>query len=86
METNRTLWLKNHYPENCSAMVAADDLCKVIEGKGKPLDSARSSSTQSPKDANPPIMMVQYRGNQSKFFAGRLQNLTNVQMVFPLEN
>ena len=66
METNRAQWLKFQYPENRSAKVAADALCKIIEGKGKPLDSERCSSIQSPKDVKPPMLMVQYRGNQSE--------------------
>ena len=51
METNRAELLTNQYPENWSAiLVAADALCKIIEGKDKPVDSERNSSTQSPKD------------------------------------
>ena len=34
METNRAQWLKIQYPEKCSVAKA---LCKIIEGKGKPL-------------------------------------------------
>ena len=81
IETNRQ-WLKNQYPENWSVKVAADAVDKVCEGKGKPLDSERISSTQTPEDVKPPMLMVQYRGNQSQYFASRLQNLTNVQAVF----
>ena len=36
METNRVRRLANQYPENWSAKVAADALCKIIEGKSKP--------------------------------------------------
>ena len=82
METNRAQWLTNQYPENWSAKVASDALCKIIEGKGKPLDSDRGLSVQSPKDEKPPMLMVQYRGNQSQYFANRLRKLTNVQVVF----
>ena len=67
--------------ENWSTKVASDALCKIIEGKGKPLDSERCLSVQSPKDGKPPMLMVQYRqyrGNQSQYFANRL----NVQVVF----
>ena len=46
METNRAQWLTNQYPEKWSA---SDALCKIIEGKGKPLDSDRGLSVQSPK-------------------------------------
>ena len=53
-----------------------------IEGKGKPLDSDRGLSVQSPKDGKPPMLMVQYRGNQRQYFANRLRKLTNVQVVF----
>ena len=49
METNRAQWLTNQYVENWSAKVAADSLCKIIEGKGKTVDNEKSSSTQSPK-------------------------------------
>ena len=45
METNRAQWLTNQYPENWSAKVASDALCKIIEGKGKPLDDERRLST-----------------------------------------
>ena len=62
MKTNRAEWLTNQYPENWSAKVARDDLCKIIEGKGKPLDSDRGLSVQSPKDGKSPMLMVQYRG------------------------
>ena len=31
LETNRAQWLKNQYPENWSAKVGADSLCKIIE-------------------------------------------------------
>ena len=86
METKRAQWLKNQYPENWSENVAADDLCKFIEGNGKPLDSERSSSTQSPKDVKPPKLMVQYRGNQRQSFASRLRSLINVQGVFTTKN
>ena len=72
----------NQYPENWSAKVASDPLCKIIEGKGKPLDSDRGLSVHSPKDGKPPMLMVQYRGNQSQYFANRLRKLTNVQVVF----
>ena len=82
MEANRALWLKIQYPENWFAKVAPDALRKIIQGKGKPLDSARSLSVQSTKDVKPPMLMVKYRGNQSQFCAGRLQNLINVQVVF----
>ena len=69
METNRAQWLTNQYPENWSAKVASDALCKIIEGTGKPLDSERCLSVQSPKDGKPPTLMVQYRGNQGQYFA-----------------
>ena len=82
LETIRAQWLKIQYPESWSAKVAADALCKIIEGKGKPLDSERSLSTQSPKDVKPAMLTVQSRGNQSQCFANRLQNLTNVQVIF----
>ena len=82
METNRAQWLTNQYPENWSAKVASDALCKIIEGKGKPLDSERCLSIQSPKDVKPPMLMLQYRGNQSQYFAKRLRKLTDVQVVF----
>ena len=49
---------------------------KIIEDKGKPLDSERCLSVQSPKDGKPPTLMVQYRGNQSQYFANRSQKLT----------
>ena len=77
METNRAQWLTNQYPENWSAKVASDALCKTIEGKGKRRDSERCLSDQSPKDGKPPVLMVQYRGNQSQYFANRLRKLTN---------
>ena len=32
---------ENQYPENWSAKVASEALCKIIEGRGKPLDSER---------------------------------------------
>ena len=60
MKTNRAHWLTNQYPENWSAKVASEALCKVIGGKGKPLDSERCLSTQSPKDVKHPMRMVQY--------------------------
>ena len=82
METNRAQWLTNQYPENWSAKVASDILCKIIEGKGKPLDSERCLSIQSPNNMKPPMLMVQYRGNQSHYFANRLRKITNVQVVF----
>ena len=66
MEFNRAQWLTNQYTENWSAKVASDALWKIIEGKGKPLDSERCLSVQSPKDGKPPMMMVQYRDNQSQ--------------------
>ena len=40
-------------PENWFAMMAADALCKIIEGTGKPLYSEKSSSTKSPKYVKP---------------------------------
>ena len=82
METNRAQWLTNQYPENWSTKVAADALCKIIEGKGKPLGSERCLSIQSPKDVKPPMPLVHFRGNQSQYFANRLRKLTNVQVVF----
>ena len=82
METNRAQWLTNQYPENWSAKVASDASGKIIEGKGKPLDSERGLPIQSRKDVKPPMLMVQYRGNQSQYFANRLRNSTNVQLVF----
>ena len=81
METNWAQWLTNQYPENWSAKVASDALCKIIEGKGKPLDSERCLSVQSLKDEKPPMLMVQYRDNRSQYFANRLRKLTNVQVV-----
>ena len=80
METNRAQWLKNQYTENWSAKVASDALFKIIEGKGKPLDSERCLSTQPLKNVK--LLMVQYRGNQSQNFANRLQKLTNVEVDF----
>ena len=82
LETNRAQWLTNQYHENWSAKVASDTFCKIIEVKGKPMDSERCLSTQSPKDVKPLMLIVQYRGNQSQYFANRLQKLTNVQVVF----
>ena len=67
METKRAQCLTNQYPENWSAKVASDALCKIIEGKGKPLDSERRLSTQSSKDVKLPMLIVQYRGNQSQY-------------------
>ena len=55
---------------------------KIIEGKGKPLDSDRGLSVQSPKDVKPPMLMVQSRGNESQYFANRLRKLINIQVVF----
>ena len=78
METKSAQWLTNQYTENWSAKVALDDLCKIIEGKGKPFDSEGCLSTQSPKDVKSPVLMVQYRGNQSQYFANRLRKITNV--------
>ena len=82
METNSAQWLTNPYPENWSTKVAANALCKIIEGKGKPVDSERSLSTQSPKAVKPPMLMLQYRGNRSQYFASKLRNLTNAERVF----
>ena len=62
--------------------MASDALCKIIEGKGKPLDKARCLSVQSPKGGKPPVLIVQKRGNQSQYFANRLRKITNVQVVF----
>ena len=62
--------------------LASDALCKIIECKGKPVDSERSSSTQSPKDVKPPMLIVQYEGSQSQHFASKLRNLTYAQVVF----
>ena len=67
MESHRVQWLKNQYSENWSAKVAQTHQGKIIEGKGKHLYSARSSSTQSPNDVKPTMLMIQYRGNQSQF-------------------
>ena len=78
METNRLQWLKNHCPENWSANIAADGLCKIIVCKGKPLDNERSSSIQPRKYVKPPLLMVQFGGNQIKYFASRLRHLTSV--------
>ena len=66
MEFNRAQWLTNQYPENWSPKVAVDALCKIIVGKSEPVDSENSSSTQAPEDVKPPMLMVQYRGNQSQ--------------------
>ena len=60
METNGAQWLTNLYPENWSANVVSDALCKIIEGKGKPLDSERCLSVQSPKEHS--NTEVQYSG------------------------
>ena len=61
---------------------ASDALGKTIVGKGKPMDTERCLSTESTKDVKPPIMMVQYRGDQCQYFANRLRKLTKVQAVF----
>ena len=82
MENNRAQWLTNQYPESWYAKVTADAPCKIFEGKRKPLDSESSLSTESPKGVKPPMLMVQYRGNQTQYFASRLRNLTNAQVVF----
>ena len=58
METNRAQWLTNQYPENWSAKVASEALCKIIEGKGKPLDSERCLSNHSLKDVKHPMLLV----------------------------
>ena len=62
--------------------MALDALFKIIDGKGKPLDSERCLSTQSPKDVKLTMLMVQYRGNQNQYFANKLRKLNNVQVVF----
>ena len=82
METNSAQWLTNQYPKILSAKVASDALCKIIEGKGKPLDSGRCLSIQSRKVVKPPMRMVQYRDNQNQYFANSLRKLTNVQVFF----
>ena len=82
MDTNRAQWLTNKYPESWCAKVAADALCKIIEGKGKHLDSERCLSTQPSKDVKPPMLIVQYRSNHSQYFSKRLQKLAKVQVVF----
>ena len=64
METNRAQWLTNQYAENWSAKVASDALCKIIEDNGKPMDSERCLSIQPPVDVKPPMLRLQYRGNQ----------------------
>ena len=86
METNRAQWLTNQYPENWSAKVASDALGKIIEGKGKSLDSERCLSSQSQKDVKRPMLMVQYRGNQSQFFANRLQKKLTFKWFSTQEN
>ena len=82
MDTNRAQWLTNKYPESWSAKVAADALCKIIEGRSKQLDSEKCLSTQPSKDVKPPMLMVQYRGNHSQYFSKRLRKLTKTQVVF----
>ena len=82
METNRAKWLTNQYPESWYAKVTADARCKIFEGKRKPLDSESSLSTESPQGVKPPMLMVQYKGYQSQYFASTLQNLNNTQVVF----
>ena len=62
--------------------MASDTLCKIIEGKSKTLDSERCLSIQSLKDVKPPMLMVQYRGNQIQNFANRLRKLIKVQVFF----
>ena len=57
IETNRAQWLSNQYPESWSANVVADALCKIIEGKGMPLGSERSSLNLSPKDMKTSFLM-----------------------------
>ena len=59
MAENSVLW-------NLVRKRGADALCKIIEGKGKHLESERSSSTQSPRDVKPTKLMIQYKGNQSQ--------------------
>ena len=73
--------MTNQYPVIWSANVAADALHKIIEGKGKSMDSERSSSSQSPKDVKPSMLMVQHGDEQSQGFSSSLQKLINVQMV-----
>ena len=47
-------------------------MCKIIEDKGKPMDSERRWSIQPPEDVRPPMLMVHYRGKESQYCASRL--------------
>ena len=65
--------MTNQNPENVSAKVAADVLCKLIEVKDKPLDREKKSKSQ--KDVKPSKLMIQ-GGNRNQYFASRLGSST----------
>ena len=74
MESNKAQWLTKLYPENWSAKLAQTPCAKSLRIRASPWIVRRVRKS--------PMLMVQYRGNHSQNFANRLQNLTNIQIVF----
>ena len=70
-ETNRAQWLKNQCPEKWSASLAADALCKIIDGKESP-SMVRGVLQLNLQRTRSPMLMVQYRGKSSQNFANKL--------------
>ena len=70
-ETNRAQWLKNRCPEKWSASLAVDALLKIIDGKESP-SIVRGVLQLNLQRTRSPMLMVQYRGKSSQYFANKL--------------
>ena len=83
LEKNKTCWTKNQYPEDWSSKIVNQTLEKIISG-GK--DKLRTTPKEHQKSKNrsydKPTIFLQYRGNLTQNFAGKLKKLCELQVVF----
>ena len=70
-------------PEFFGVHFSGSKLIRLWKLKRRMAQSPSTSSTQSPKDVKPSMLMVPYRGNQIQYFSSRLQILTKLKWFSP---
>ena len=63
----------------------SETLSKILRAELIPTKT-KTRATIDKRDEKPPILMLQYRGNQSQLFAGKLRSITNAQIGFTTRN
>ena len=66
----RKQWTEKHYTEEWSSKVESETLSKTLGANLIPTKT-ETRPTDDKRDEKPPMLMLQYRGNQSQLLATR---------------